>query len=137
MEVPGGTRIEHSVKADDHAETLPEPRIIRRRHLQTVEERARPEASPETKGNVVDRRQGEDQTVKLRSVGADHSSLFTLSNNGCEFESMTDSTTGEVRHAGVHGKAMPALSRDHQTGNNTSAAMIAACDKLRHGWLFW
>jgi hypothetical protein len=28
---------------------------------------------------------------------------------------MTDSTTGEVRHAGVHGKAMPALSRDHQT----------------------
>jgi hypothetical protein len=116
---------------------LPEPGIIRGRHLQTVEERSRPEASPETKGNVVDRREGKDQTVKLCSVGADHSSLFILSNNECEFESMTNSSTGEVRHAGVHGKAMPALSRVTEPGYNASAAMIATCDKLHHGWLFW
>jgi hypothetical protein len=50
---------------------------------------------------------------------------------------MTDSTTGEVRHAGVHGKAMPAGCRITRPGYNASAAMIATCDKLHHGWLFW
>ena len=108
MEAPSGARIKHSVKTDDHAEALPESGIIRGRHLQNGEECARPEACPKTKGNVVDR-ESEDQTIKLCSVGADSSLLFILSNNGCEFESMIDSTTGEVRDAGVQGEAMPAL----------------------------
>ena len=50
---------------------------------------------------------------------------------------MIDSTTGEVRHAGVHGEAMPALPGVTDRGFNASATMIAACDKLHHGWLFW
>ena len=49
---------------------------------------------------------------------------------------MIDSTTGEVRDAGVHGEAMPALP-GYRPRLNASATMIAACDKLHHGWLFW
>src|SRR6476659_8632597 len=113
MEAPGGTGIKHSVKADDHAEALPESWVIRWRHLQTGEECARPEACPKTKGNVVERRESEDQTVKFCSVGTDHTCLFILSNNRWESESMIDSTTG------------------------ARATMIAACDKLHRGWLFW